>query len=76
MIASALGKAKQAGDTASDSVALYYICTSFLQDGKVIRVTGNDDMVKTMKRMKPMEVLNKFTEAHPKFHVTVTEQSG
>ncbi len=76
LIASALGKAKEAGDTASDSVALYYICTSFLQDGKVIRVTGNDDMVKTMKRMKPMEVLNKFTEAHPKFHVTVTEQSG
>lgn len=76
LIASALGKAKQAGDTVSDSVALYYICTSFLQDGKVIRVTGNDDMVKTMKRMKPMEVLNHFTEAHPTFHVTVTEQSG
>lgn len=71
----ALEKAQEDGDTSSKNVALYYICTSFMQDGKVVRVKAKP-LLDQIRKMRPMEVLDMFTEAHPKFHVTVTEKGG
>jgi len=75
VIEAALAKAQEEGDTKSKATALYYICTSYLHDGKVIRVsTKGKSLVDQMRGITPEVALDAFTQAHPKFHVTVTSK--